>query len=192
MIAKLNLAQRRLLALAILALALLAVFSLTVLPVQMANQHYQATIDGLGGRLQQLQRAAAIGDTLRPHHEQLKRWQRTDAQFLKSSSSALAAAELQRLVKRIAVAKKAQIVSTQILNSREEEGFDRIALKVRMRGELESIVQAFYDIETGEPFVFMDNVSIRASRGRRVRGQVAPLQTLDVDMELIAYMPHSS
>ena len=47
-------------------------------------------------------------------------------------------------------------------------------------------------IETGEPFVFLDNVSVRASRGRRVRGQVATLQTLDIDMELIGYMPHSS
>jgi len=190
-IEKLNPRQRRLLALAILVLALGAVFSLSVLPVLLSNQHYRNSIDGLESRLQQLQRAAAIGDSLQPQYEQLKRWQTTGAQYLKSNSAALAAAELQRLVKRIVVAKNAEVVSTQILTTRQEEGFDRVSLKVRIRGELQNVVQAFYLIETGEPFVFLDNVSVRASRGRRVRGQVAALQTLDIDMELIGYMPHS-
>ena len=192
MIEKLNPRQRRLLALAILVLALGAVFSLSVLPVLLANQHYRNSIDGLESRLKQLQRAAAIGDSLQPQYEQLKRWQTSDAQYLKSNSAALAAAELQRLVKRILVAKNAEVVSTQILTTRQEEGFDRVSLKVRIRGELQNIVQAFYAIETGEPFVFLDNVSVRASRGRRIRGQVTTLQTLDIDMELIGYMPHSS
>ena len=192
MIEKLNPGQRRLLALAILVLALGVVFSVTVVPVLLANQHYQDTINSLESRLQQLQRATAIGETLQPQYEQLKRWQTTDAQYLKSSSTALAAAELQRLVKRIVVAKNAQVMSTQILTTRQEEGFDRVSLKVRIRGELESIVQAFYVIETAAPFIFLENVSIRASRGRRVRGRTAPLQTLDIDMELIGYMPHSS
>ena len=192
MIEKLDRRQRRLLALAILLLALALVFSITVLPVLLANQHYRDTIAGLEGRLQQLQRAAAIGDTLQPQYEQLKRWKTSDAQYLKSNSAALAAAELQRLVKRIIVSKNAEVVSPQILTTRQEEGFDRVALKVRIRGELENIIQAFYVIETGEPFVFMDNVSVRASRGRRIRGQAPTLQTLDIDMELIGYMPHSS
>lgn len=192
MIEKLNPQQRRLLALAILLLALGAVFSVSVLPVLLANQHYRDTIDGLESRLQQLQRAAAIGDTLQPQYEQLKRWKTSDAQYLKSNSAALAAAELQRLVKRIIVAKNAEVVSTQILTTRQEEGFDRVALKVRIRGELGNVVQAFHVLESGEPFVFLENVSVRASRGRRVRGKVAPLQALDIDMELIAYMPISS
>ena len=192
MIEKLNPKQRRLLALAILVLALGVVFSVSLLPVLLANQHYRETIASLESRLQKLQRAAAVGDSLQPQYEQLKRWQTSDAQYLKSNSAALAAAELQRLVKRVMVAKNAQVVSTQILTTRAEEGFDRVSLKVRLRGELENIVQAFHVLETGEPFVFLDNVSVRASRGRRVRGKVTTAQTLDVDMELIAYMPHTS
>jgi len=192
MMGKLDPRQRRLLALVVLALALGAVFSIAVVPVLLANRHYQDTIADLENRLQQLQRAAAIDDTLQPQYEQLKRWQTSDAHYLKSNSAALAAAELQRLVKRILVAKNAEVVSTQILTTREEEGFDRVALKVRIRGKLENIVQAFHVLETGDPFVFLDNVSVRASRGRRIRGRTATLQALDIDMELIGYMPHSS
>ena len=192
MIEKLNRRQRRLLALAILVLAVGAVFSATLLPGLLANRHYQQTIAGMESRLQQLQRAAAIGATLQPQYEQLKRGQPSDAHYLKSNSAALAAAELQRLVKGIVLAKNAEVMSTQILTTRQEEGFDRISLKVRLRGQLENIVQAFYAIETGDPFIFLDNVSVRASRGRRIRGQTALTQNMDVDMELIGYMPHSS
>jgi general secretion pathway protein M len=192
MIEKLDPTQRRLLALAILVLAVAAVFSATVWPVLLANQHYQNTIEHMESRLHQLQRAAAIGEALKPQYETLKRWQASDAQDLKSASPALAAAELQRLLKRIVAEKDVQVVSAQSLTTRQEAGFDRIALKVRMRGELENIVQTFYEIETGEPFVFLDNVSIRGSRGRRVGGKVSTLQVLDIDMEVIGYMPHSS
>ena len=192
MMEKLNLKQRRLLALTILVLALGAVFSVTVLPILLANHYYQDTIAGLENRLHQLQRAAAIGDTLQPQYEQLKSWQASNAQYLKSNSVALATAELQSLVKRILVAKNAEVVSTQILATGQEEGFDRVSLKVRIRGELEGIVQAFYVLETAEPFVFLDNVSIRANLGRRVRGHTPPVQRLDIDLELIGYMPHSS
>ena len=118
----------------------------------------------------------------------LEAWQADDP----GGGFELAAAELQRLLKRIVAEKDVQVVSAQSLTTRQEAGFDRIALKVRMRGELENIVQTFYEIETGEPFVFLDNVSIRGSRGRRVGGKVSTLQVLDIDMEVIGYMPHSS
>ena len=192
MIETLDSTQRRLLALAILVLVVAAVFSATVWPVLLANRHYQNTIEHMESRLQQLQRAAAIGEALKPQYETLKRWQASDAQDLKSTSPALAAAELQRLLKRIVAEKDVQVVSAQSLTTRQEAGFDRIALKVRMRGQLESIVQAIYAIETGDPFIFLDNVSVRASRGRRIRGKMPILQNMNIDMDLIGYMPHSS
>jgi len=184
--------QRRLLALAILLLALGAICSITVVPVLLANQHYRETIADMEGRLEQLQRAAAIGTGLQPQYEQLRRWQETDSHYLKSSSSALAAAELQRLVKRIVVAKHAEVLSTQILTAAQEQDLNRISLKVRIRGTLENIVQVFYAIETSEPFMFLDNISVRAKSGRRGRSKIPAPQLLDMDLELIGYMPHSS
>jgi general secretion pathway protein M len=184
--------QRRLLALAILLLALGAICSITVVPVLLANQHYRETIADMEGRLEQLQRAAAIGTGLQPQYEQLRRWQETDSHYLKSSSSALAAAELQRLVKRIVVAQHAEVLSTQILTTAQEQDLNRISLKLRIRGTLENIVQVFYAIETSEPFMFLDNISIRAKSVRRTLSKIPAPQLLDMDLELIGYMPHSS
>jgi len=175
--------QRRLLALAILLIVLCIIYSITVVPVLIANQHYRETIAGMESRLAQLQRAAAIGTSLQPQYEQLMRWKETDSHYLKSNSAALAAAELQRLIKRIAVAQYAEVLSTQILTASQEQD---------LRGTLEKIVQVIYAIETSEPFMFQDNISVRAKSGRRGRSKIPAPQRLDVDLELIGYMPHSS
>ena len=188
--------QSRMLALLLLALVIALVVGVTVVPVWTANRHYQDTIDGMQGRLEQLQRAAAIGTSLQPQHNQIKRWKTSNTHYLKSGSVALGGAELQRLVKRIAGAKGTEILSTQILPSREEQAFTRVAIKVRMRASLNKIVQVFHSMETGEPYLFLDKVSVRARGIRRIktRGKInanTP-QPLDVDFELIGYLVERS
>lgn len=179
--------QRQILALAILALLIAIMVALTVVPLWAANRHYHNSIDGLDGRLEILQRAAAAGDGLRSQHEQLKRSLASNRHYLKSTSEALAAADLQGIVKRIASAKSMEVLSTQILPVTEESEFTRIALKVRMRGTLDNLLKVFYALETGQPYLFLDNVSVR-SRGQR-RHKVNTGQLLDVDFDLIGYMP---
>lgn len=182
--------QRQLLALAILALVVAILVALTVVPLWAANRHYHTTIDGLDGRLEILQRAAAAGDGLRSQHEQLKRSLVSNRHYLKSASEALAAADLQGIIKRVAGPKGMEVLSTQILPATEESNFTRIALKVRMRGKLENLLKVFYTVETSQPYLFLDNVSIR-NRGQR-RRNVNANQLLDVDFNLIGYMPRPS
>ena len=59
-----------------------------------------------------------------------------------------------------------EVLSTQILPASEQEGFNRVTLKVRMRGVLENTVKAFHALETGQPYLFLDNVSIRGHARR--------------------------
>lgn len=186
MIRNLNERQQRLLALAILVLLVGVLVSIAVLPVWSANRHYSQTITTLEGRLEQLQRAAAIGASLQPQYQQLKRLQASDRHYLKSSSDALAAAELQRLVKGTAQASKVDVLSMQTLPTIQEEDVLRCALKVHMRGDLVNIVQMFHTLETGNPFLFLDKVSIRNVMGRRKNtGTNIPL---DADFELYGYL----
>lgn len=187
-----RISRQRMLALVILALAIVVLCSVTVLPVLWAHQHYEETISGMEHQLQQLQRAAAIGASLQPQYEQLKRWQATDSHYLKSSSAALGAAELQRLLNRIAAQKNVDILSTQTLATTQEQDLTRINLKVRIRGSLENIVQAFHAIEASEPFMFLDNISVRARGGRRTGKKLSVSRHLDVDLELFGYMPRDA
>jgi len=184
--------QRQLLALVILALVVVMIFTLMVAPLWAVNRHYLDTIDGLDNRLQILQRTASAGSGLRSQHEQMKRSLASNRHYLKSTSEALAAANLQGIIKRIAGSKSMEVLSTQILPASEEAGFTRVALKVRMRGRLDNTVMVFHALETGQPYLFLDNISIRSHARRRIGKMKVGQNLLNVDFDLIGYMLQQS
>jgi hypothetical protein len=126
MIEKLDRKRQRQLAIAILAGAVIAVLTVTAGPVWMANASRQAALDDAHERLQRYQQIAAR-DQLLPQYEALLRKQRSAGNHLRSETSAVAGAELQRLVKTITGRNQAQILSTQLLPVTEEQGFLRVA-----------------------------------------------------------------
>ena len=190
MIDRLTQKQRQLLAIAILLAVVVAIFSLAVAPIWAINRHYLDTIDHLGKRLEILQRTASAGSELRTQHEQLKRSLAGNRHYLKSTSEALAAANLQGIITRRARSNSMEVLSTQILPVSEEAGFTRVALKVRMRGALENTVKLFHALETGQPYLFLDNVSIRSISRRARKTPTEPM--LNVDFDVTGYMLESS
>ena len=190
MIDSLTKKQRQLLALAILALVVVTIFTLTIVPLWALNKHYLDTIDDLDSRLQILQRTASAGIELRTQHEQLKRSLASNRHYLKSTSEASAAANLQSVIKRIAGANGMEVLSTQILPTNKKSDFTRVALKVHTRSRLNNTVRVFHALETGQPYLFIENISVRGisrSRQRKTTGQV-----LNVDFDLIGYMLQQS
>ncbi len=157
MIGELTGDQERKLAIGILGMVVVLQLALIIVPVWRANADYASQIDQLQARLQTLRSRVAADTALRPRYEQLVRSQAAAGHHLKVDTEAVAAAELQRIVKAITSNNAAQILTTQILPTAEEQGFIRIALKVRVRGPLEGIVQSIYDIEANQIFLFLDN-----------------------------------
>ncbi len=62
----------------------------------------------------------------------------------------------------------------------------RIALKVRVRGAMNGLIESFYDFETEETFLFLDKVSLREASRRRMRVATAA-KPIDAEFELTAY-----
>lgn len=191
MIEKLDRNQQRRLAVGILAAAIAAVLLITAGPVWLANSSRQASLDDAYERLQRYQQIAARDAELLPQYEAQLQKQRQAGNHLRSETSAMAGAELQRIVKTITSANQAQIMSTQLLPVSEQNGFLRVALKVRLRGELPTILRSLYDLETDEVYMFVDDIMLRDNMaGRRpINGQVRPM---DAEFELVAYMPEVS
>jgi general secretion pathway protein M len=191
MIEKLDGKQRRQLAISILGVAASAALLITAGPVWVANASRQAALDDAHERLQRYEQISARDRELLPQYEALLRKQRSAGNHLRSETSAVAGAELQRLVKTIAGRNKAQILSTQILPVSEEKGFLRVALKVRLRGNLPAILQSLYEVEADGVHMFVNNLAMRDSMNGRSRntGQTRPM---DTEFEIIAYMPEAS
>jgi len=189
MIGKLDKKQSRRVAVAILAGAVIALLTITAGPVWLANASRQAALDDAHERLQRYQQIAARDQELLPQYQALLQKQRSAGNHLRSETSAVAGAELQRLVKTITGRNQAQILSTQLLPVSEEQGFLRVALKVRLRGNLTAILQSLYEIETGDVFMFVDDVALRDNMIGRSTAQIRPM---DAEFELVAYMPEAS
>jgi len=98
-------------------------------------------------------------------------------------ATALAAAELQSLVKGLIERSGGGLVSTQPL---VDSGADAVGevpgsvrLRVRMRGDMESLRDVLHSLESSMPLLVLDNVSIvKARQVRRRRGSdnQGPLQ----------------
>jgi general secretion pathway protein M len=188
MIRELSSPHQRFLAVGLFVAMLSALIAATVWPVWSTNGAYQARIDLVQAQLGKLHANAAAHEQLRPRLEQLKRSKLSNAHYLQSGTEAVAAAELQRIVKRVAGSHGVQVLSTQILPASQESDFVRVALRVRMRGNLTSIVESLYAIESNGTFLFLDNVAIRNAGRRRSVGQIT-LDQFDTNFDLAGYMP---
>ena len=191
MISKLDSRQQRQLAIGILAGVVIAVILMTAGPVWLANASRQATLDDAHERLQRYQQIAARDAELLPQYEAQLQKQRQAGNHLRSETSAVAGAELQRIVKAVTASNSAQILSTQLLPVSEEQGFLRVALKVRLRGDLPAVLQSLYDVETNDVYMFVDNISLRDNMAGRSMPQ-GQLRPMDAEFELVAYMPEAS
>lgn len=189
MIEKLEKKQQRRLAIAILSSVVIAALAATAGPVWMANASRQAALEDAHERLQRYQQISTRDRELLPQYQALLQKQRSAGNHLRSETSAVAGAELQRFVKTITARNQAQILSTQLLPVSEEQGFLRVALKVRLRGNLPAILQSLYDVETGDVFMFVDDLALRDNMIGRSRAQI---RAMDAEFELVAYMPEAS
>ena len=179
--------QQRLLAIAILIAVIVSLLALTLLPIWSVNSAYAERLGQQQQLLWRLERLAGQHDSLRARHRALKQSRTGNGQTLVSDSAAMAAAELQRIVKMTAGKNTIQLMSTQILPSVEEKDFTKIALRVRIHGSLDGLVEAIYDLEAKSLFLFLDNLTMYPASTRRLRTDAATRQ-FEASFDLVAYM----
>jgi general secretion pathway protein M len=193
-ISQLTQKQQKLLAFLMLFTAGFVMIGLIAFPIWSINQHYDVIIDDMSTRLHILKRTTSAGQMLKPEFERLKKYHQSDNRYLKSRSDALAAAEIQKIIKGVIVPHGGEILSTQIINNKKSQLIQQITLKVRMKGGLDSLVTAFHKLETGNPSLFIDNLTIRSREVRRrrsVRKNEEPQQkalNLDIQYEISGYI----
>lgn len=182
--------QSKSLALALLALAFgLAILTVAV-PVVLAHRHYDAAIEQLTDRMERYSRIMAMTADLKAGLEQVK--VRDGRKFyLKNSAPALAAAEIQEFAKTVIEANSGKLVSMQIIPHKDDGGYRQIGVNLQFSGSIVSIQKILYALETRQPYLFVDNLSIRSrltSNYRMVQG-VEPEYSVQFDLTGYALIP---
>ncbi len=114
--------------------------------------------------------------------------------YLKRQSDALAAAELHDGVKGVIEASGGGLKSIQALPVATDNTFVRVAIRVQMQGGIDALNEVFFALESGKPFIFLENVDIRSRQARRKRkdrsGKDAGKDVvLSVRFDAYGYMP---
>jgi general secretion pathway protein M len=87
--------------------------------------------------------------------------------YFNAKTPALAGAEVQRSVQKMVASAGGQVTSTQVLPSTEDEQPPKVRVRTQIKGTTDVLLDVLYQIEQARPFLFVDQLSVRASARRR-------------------------
>jgi general secretion pathway protein M len=181
----------RTLAVALLGIALLGAYRLIIAPLLVAYRDGEARIEQAKELLQRYealaQQRSLLADRLAEQQERAA----SAAGYLQGPSDALAAAQLQDRVKSVIETAGGELRSTQILPAEPLEadlGVRRTTLRVHFVVTIEGLETTLYELETGQPYLIIDEVTVRQERVRRRRNEPGEHPMLDVSFELFGYV----
>jgi general secretion pathway protein M len=183
----------RTLALLLLAAAILAGYRLVAAPLLASYSEADQAIERNRELLQRYRRLAAERPVLAERVGEQEALLADAAGYLVGPSDALAAAELQNRVKELVEAAEGILRSTQSLQGNNQDDAAaparRAAVRVRFTVDIEGLAEVLYELETGEPYLFVEEVTIRELRERRRRrNEPEPKPMLDISLDVYGYL----
>jgi len=159
-------AQARALALGLLVAAVVLVLGVFLAPVLMLHRHYDDAIESWTSRLETYRRVAAQAPELRLALDAMRS---KDGRrfFLRNTAPNLAGAELQELVKSAIEGGGGRITTSQSPAPREDGGFRQIVASVQFFATVPNLQRILHAIETREPYLAVENVTIRPTNAFR-------------------------
>jgi general secretion pathway protein M len=173
-------------ALAILVVAIVAVLSAIALPIWLLNQRYDIAVEDAATRLEKYSRIVGMRDGLVKKAMEVKVLE-SSHHFLKSASPALAAAELQEQAKIILDENGGKLNSIQILPHKDDGLYRQVSVSLQLTAPLSSVKAMLYALESAHPYLFVDNLQIRAINMIATRIDSANEADLFVQFDLTGY-----
>jgi hypothetical protein len=183
--------QRRTVALGLLLLTVALIVTAFALPTWWLHARYDRFLEDYSDRQQRYQRVAALRPDI---NAAITDVMKLDARkhYLNGASPTLAGAELQSLVTRIIETHKGRIASSQVLANTEETktpGALKIALQVQMAASMIPLQLILHAIETSEPTLFIDKLTVTSNFGRGYRPEPGVQPEFQVQLTISGYSP---
>lgn len=182
-------ARQRTVAVALAVALVVVVLAVVLGPIILLHNHYDAAISDASDKLRRYERVAAQAPELR---STLAAMQQRDGRrfFLKNTATNLAGAELQELVKAAIESNGGRITTSQTTSPREDGRFREIGVNVQFFATTPALQKILYAIESHEPYLIVENVTIRplnAFRGFRPAAGQEPELNVQLDVGGWAY-----
>ena len=189
MISRLSPPQSRLLAIALLLLCTGVVVQLVALPAWHMYRNDRQAVEQQRDQIERFKRIAKRAPEIEQRLQELEEHRKRDQSVLTAESTILAAAALQERVKAIVEQSGGRLTSTQVPPAVAEGAYNKVTVKVRMSVTTPALQSILYELESGVPYLVVDNVAVLSRRARRRRGTQSQRQDLDVRFDLSGFMP---
>lgn len=171
--------QSRGLAIGLLILFLTMVGLLLFIPVNMLHRHYDQSLDSMADYLGRYRHVIATHAEVQSALDQVKN-KNGRQHFLRNTGAALAASEIQETAKSLIEVNGGKLVSMQVVPFKDDSGYRRVTVNVQFISSMSMLRKTLYAVETVQPYLLLDNVSIRSQANTLNKG--APV----TEPELIA------
>ena len=179
---------RRLLALSILITLLLAVYNLAIGPLLDSYAANRRAIDEMRTAEGHYAELAREAPALQTQIETMQRQSAATAGYLEGQNESVVAAAMQERLKAAVVRTGGQLRSTQVVTSAENTKSHRIAVRGSMAISLAALQRVLYELESGSPYLFVDNLDVRPIVNPRAGGQIDADGLLDVSFDVYGYV----
>jgi len=187
--------QSRPLAIGLLVVALVLVYFLFFHWFVIKHVRLSGEIGRLEDQIARYKGTVEMADPMRERLNELRASQMDSALFLAGEDPNIATAELIRMLRdwvdRSATdAELCNITNTSPRRNSDPERFRSVRVNVRMQCPLDDFMRILYDMETGVPLVFVDNMMInqRLTPDQRGRRGSTPYGQLDIRFEMYGYL----
>jgi general secretion pathway protein M len=164
------------------------VLLIVVLPLTISTAETYGELESTMMRIQKARTVMGQKDALKAQKDEITQVYRADGAYLPSEASAIASASLQSRIKQILMESDAELASLQVLPDRKEDQFDRVGIKVRFNSDTKALRHVLYNIETNQPYLFVDYLSVRAIRGASGSKSQVDAEQLTVEVDVLGYM----
>jgi general secretion pathway protein M len=188
MMASLSLRSRRFVAVGLLALVLLALYSFVVGPLLADYADSRHEVADSRAALAHYQEIGRDIPDLKQQLDALHRQGATGAGYLDGRNETLVAAALQERLKGAVVQTGGRLTSTQVLASTEKGQTRRVVVRGQMQMSIAALQRVLYTLESGSPYLFIDNLDVRPILGSRAPGTADSDALLDVHFDVYGYM----
>jgi len=192
-VASLKQGNSKLTAVLLLVIALILVYLLCFHWFILSHLAYGEEISELESQLVRYREVAAQKEQVEAQLEALQGRRTESNLFLTEADfNEAAAAMSERLSQMLGsfADESCQIVSRQPVRARVVERFEKVSVNVRMRCDIQDLMQMLYNLETGAPMIFAEELTVIKPRARRRNNQQAAddVQALDIRFNMSGYL----
>ena len=159
----------RLAAVALLAMTVTAAYLLAVAPLLDSYRRTGEAIVETRDLLVRFDRQAAARSQLEEQLAALRELVARQGHYLDGTTYAVAAASLQDNVKAIVETQGGEIQSIQTMPSQANDDSGRVAIRVQSLMVVDSLLYTIHRLESGAPYLFIDNLEVQGRLSRRAR-----------------------